>query len=100
MKALILCKKLKSLLQREKIIQGYVHSVFDNALNIEAGDKFITLLSSNRIMSPMSVIIGNVGNETINFKKLNIIQNLEFKLCEDSIYCKEKNNCLPVVLVH
>jgi hypothetical protein len=91
LEALIVCEKLNYLLQKEKKIHGYVHSVFNNALNIEAGDKFITILTSNRVMAPMSTIIAKTGYETINFKNLNIIQNSEFELCEGSIYCKEKN---------
>lgn len=87
----MVCDKLYCLLKREKIIYGNVHSVFNNALNIEAGNKFITLLSSNRVMAPMSAIIGKSGSEAINFNKLNIVQNLEFQLGEGSIYCKEKN---------
>jgi hypothetical protein len=91
LEALIICEKLNNLLQKEKNIHGYVHSVFNNALNIEAGDKFITILTLNRGMAPMSTIIAQTGYEPINFKNLNIIQNSEFELCESGICCKEKN---------
>lgn len=89
LKALFICEDLMKIIIDEKILHGKVHSIFNNACNIEAGDKFITLLSSDKKMSPMSVIIGN--GEVVNFKKLNLNQSFHFDFCREKIYCLEKD---------
>lgn len=85
----IICENLMKAINQEKIIIGKVHSVFSNACNIEAGSYFITLLSSSKIISPMSAIIS--AKKTINFKELGIEQNMSFKFTSEGIYCLEKD---------
>ncbi|MGH4124544.1 MAG: DUF2877 domain-containing protein [Clostridium sp.] len=71
------------------ILCGQVHCVFKNACNIECDDLFITLLSSGKKMSPMSVIVEGV--EQVDFNGLNIKQGLKFEFSESKIYCAEAN---------
>lgn len=89
MRASRICENLYNMLVLEKSFSGKVHSVFNNACNIENGDNFITLLSNNKNMSPMSVLIAN--EEVVNFRELDINQDLNFKFTKDKIYCLEKN---------
>jgi len=88
MKALIVCENLKNYIRAKEIISGQVHSVFDNACNIEAEDKFITLLTKNKIMVPMSVVIDTTKQ---GFKELNFMQNSKVHFSEIGIYCEDNN---------
>lgn len=87
MKALYICENLMNYITREKIVHGRVHSVFNNACNIETKYSLITLLSRDKYMAPMSVIV-NIS-EQVNFNKLNISQNLNFVFNVNGILCPE-----------
>lgn len=71
------------------MLQGHVHSVFNNACNIEMDHKFITLLLKDKTMAPMSAIIQN--EEGVNFRNLGLIQNSIFDISVNGFYCSEKN---------
>lgn len=89
MKAIYICQELRDYITSEKLIHGTVHSVFNNACNIETKDKFITLLSKNKYMVPMSLIV-DIGEE-INFNSLGIKQNSEMELNVNVIKFNERN---------
>lgn len=89
MKALLICENLLDAIARKEIVEGNVHSVFDNACNIETNHKFITLLCKDKIMAPMSVIVDN--GEKVNFKDLNITQNLVFKIDVNGFHCGKRD---------
>jgi hypothetical protein len=89
LKALFICKNLLEAIRREEIVQGQVHSVFNNACNIETDHEFITLLCKDKGMAPMGVIVDS--GEQVNFKNLKITQNCIFNFSVNGIYCKEKN---------
>lgn len=89
MKALYICETLMKAIAGKKILSGRVHSIFDNACNIETEHEFITLLSKDKCIAPMSVIVDN--NQQVNFKKLGITQNMNFDLSINSICCSQRN---------
>jgi hypothetical protein len=86
---LFICENLQNIILKRGILRGRVHSVFENACNIECEDLFITLLSKGKKMSPMSLIVDN--GRRINFKEFNITQGLIFEFSESEVYCAEKN---------
>lgn len=88
MKALIICENLKKYIEDQGMIRGRVHSVFDNACNIETEQKFITLLTENRVMSPMSIVVDTAKQ---GFKKLGFMQTSEVYISEIGIYCNSSN---------
>ena len=88
MKALIICENLKKYIEDQGMIRGRVHSVFDNACNIETEQKFITLLTENRVMSPMSIVVDTAKQD---FKKLGFMQTSEVYISEIGIYCNSSN---------
>lgn len=88
-KALLICENLLEYITREKVVVGHVHSVFNNACNIETNNKFITLLNKDKGMAPMSAVVDN--GEEINFRGLGIKQNVSFKLNVNGIMCHERN---------
>lgn len=89
MKALMICESLLDVIKRKEIIEGYVHSVFNSACNIETEHEFITLLSSDKNMAPMSILLDSQGQ--VNFKDLKITQNSRFIFNLNGINNIEKN---------
>jgi hypothetical protein len=89
LKGLFICENLQNMILKRGILRGCVHSVFENACNIECEDFFITLLSKGKKMSPMSVIVDNGGK--VNFKEINIIQGMIFEFSKSEIYCLQRN---------
>ncbi len=89
MKGLFICENLHSMILKRGVISGHVHSVFNNACNIETEDLFITLLSNVKKMSPMSVIVGE--GEKVDFNCLNISTDSIFKFNKSEIYCTQNN---------
>jgi hypothetical protein len=89
LKALFICENLKKLITNKEIMQGYVHSIFKNACNIETEHEFVTLLAPGKGMSPMSISTDNGG--AIDFIKLDISKNMRFCFNDENIFCKEKN---------
>lgn len=89
MKALFICENLMKAIASKEIVNGCVHSVFDSACNIETEHKFITLLNREKEMAPMSAIVDN--GEKVNFKKLNLTQNLNFSFRANGISCGQEN---------
>lgn len=87
MKAAVICENLKKAISENEIKYGYVHSVFVNACNIEAGDALLTLLSRGREMAPMSVIVDN--GVTVDFVKLGILKSARFEFSKERICCSE-----------
>lgn len=66
---------------------GRVHSVFNNACNIETANSFITLIMNKRIMAPMSAYVAS--DRDISFNSLGVKQNMIFELNEKGISCRE-----------
>jgi hypothetical protein len=89
LRGLFICENLQNMILKRGILRGSVHSVFENACNIECEDFFITLLSKGKRMSPMSVIVDNGGK--VDFKDFNITQGLIFEFSESKIYCLQRN---------
>ncbi|MBZ9685378.1 DUF2877 domain-containing protein [Clostridium estertheticum] len=89
LKGLFICENLQKIILKRGTICGYVHSVFKSACNIECDGLFITLLSSGKKMSPMSIVVD--GLEQVDFRGLDITQNLIFEFSESKIYCAEVN---------
>jgi hypothetical protein len=89
LRALCICENLLDAIVREEIVQGQVHSVFNNACNIETEHNFITLLCEGKTMAPMSVIVGN--EQGVNFKDLKITQNSLIHFNVNGFQCGEKN---------
>ena len=89
LKGLFICENLHNMILKRGAVSGHVHSVFKNACNIESDDLFITLLSNEKKMSPMSVIVD--GEEKVDFNYLNITTGSKFELSESEIYCTQKN---------
>jgi len=89
LKALLICENLLEAIGRKEIVKGHVHSVFNNACNIETDHKFITLLCKDKIMAPMSVIVDDV--ERVNFQDLKIKQNYTFNFSVNGFYCNEND---------
>ncbi|WBW95214.1 DUF2877 domain-containing protein [Oceanirhabdus sp. W0125-5] len=95
MKGLFICKNLHNMILKQGTLRGNVHSVFKNALNIECDDLIITLLSKDKKMSPMSVIL-DVG-EQVDFYDLNITKGLSFEFSESGISCTQKNLYIDMI---
>ena len=89
LKGLFICENLQNRILKRGVLSGHVHSVFKNACNIECDDLFISLLSKEKKMSPMSVIVD--FGEKVDFNDLNITKGLIFKFSESEIYCTQKN---------
>lgn len=89
MRALLICEGLLQAIKRKEIVEGYVHSVFNGACNIETEHEFITLLSSDKNMGPMSVLVDD--QIKVNFIELKIVQDLKFIFNVNVIYNSEKN---------
>lgn len=91
MKAIMICKRVVSKIKLEGTVVGYVHSVFNNACNIETIDqKLITLLKVHKPMAPMSITV-ELDTQELDFIKLNISVGMKFVLNEDEILCAEAN---------
>lgn len=85
MKATQICQYLNNSILSGGIAEGKVHSVFQHACNIEAGQYFITLLGSKKPMAPMSVRITDLNEGGVDFVKLEITQNLSVSFYKDSL---------------
>jgi len=88
LKGLFICENLQNIILKKGRLCGQVHSVFKNACNIQCEDLFITLLSKEKKMSPMSVMVE--GLEQSDFNALNITQGLTFEFSENKICCTQK----------
>lgn len=89
LKGLFICENLQNIILKKGRLCGQVHSVFKNACNIECENLFVTLLSKEKKMSPMSVMVE--GLEQSDFNALNITQGLTFEFSENKICCTQKN---------
>jgi len=89
LKALLICENLLEAIGRKEIVKGHIHSVFNNACNIETDHKFITLLCKDKTMAPMSVIVDD--EKAVNFQKLGIKQNYNFHISVNGFYCNEND---------
>lgn len=89
MKAFIICENLKNAIAYNEITNGFVHSVFAQACNIETDNALVTLLSRGKEMAPMSVIVGD--EDKIDFLKIGISTGFKFHFNADYIHCSEKN---------
>lgn len=88
LKALCICEYLAKAIASGRNMPGKIHSVFDNACNIEAGGNFITLLGYAKSMAPMSAVIDN--KKAGNFKTLDLSQGLYIEFHGDKIICPGK----------
>lgn len=89
LKGLLICENLHNIILEKGMLRGQVHSVFKNACNIECEDLFITLLSKEKKMYPMSVILED--KEQVDFNVLNINRGLIFEFKKSEICCREKS---------
>lgn len=94
MKALMVSSDLEDLLN-DKEINGKVHSVFKNVMNIKTGNNLIGILSKNVSMSPESIKL----TELINFQNLKIEKDMkviinknELKIVESKIIINLDNH--------
>lgn len=111
MEAVVICRNLKNIVQSGNLLSGKVHSVFKNACNLVidgdgddkkfdvdvddsgtsrssckvAAGRFITLLNSNKVMSPMSMVI----NSNFDFRTLNLKQDMNFEISNFGVLFKE-----------
>lgn len=89
MKAVYICKDLMNYITKQKLIEGQIHSVFKNACNIVANDKFITILNKNKYMSPMSLTV--YTEDETNFISLGLKQGLKVEIDVNDIICPKEN---------
>lgn len=89
LRGLFICENLQNLILKRGRLCGQVHSVFKNACNIQCEDLFITLLSSNKKMAPMSLTVEDI--KQVDFNSLNITQGMKFEFSEKKICCEEVN---------
>ncbi|MHC6180067.1 oxamate carbamoyltransferase subunit AllH family protein [Clostridium sp. JNZ X4-2] len=89
MKAFLICENLLDAIINEQIVEGKVHSVFKSACNMETRKGLVTLLSSDRNMAPMSILVDN--HRQVNFIDIGIRKDLKFVFSENVIYNTEKN---------
>ncbi|MBF8984218.1 DUF2877 domain-containing protein [Lutibacter sp. B2] len=88
MMALQMCRKIKNKMYDEEIINGKVHSVFKTACNIiTTDDELISILTCEKFISPMSVVVGTRKK----FAQLGIKQNLPVRIIKKHILFKEIN---------
>ncbi|BEP28841.1 oxamate carbamoyltransferase subunit AllH family protein [Helicovermis profundi] len=90
MNAILVASDLNMLLTNKLKLEGNIHSVFEHAVNILTNDNFfITILTIERDISPMSIIIKEnnflaidfkVGQEVLITKKKIQIINSEFEI--------------------
>ncbi len=85
MEALFISKDLLEYIKNNTTIIANVHSIFNNACNIEFKEKLITILTKDKIMAPMSIVIDN--QEGFDFKKLKINSNSKFVFTDEFIIC-------------
>ena len=85
MEALFISKDLLEYIKNNTTIIANVHSIFNNACNIEFKEKLITILTKDKIIAPMSIVIDN--QEGFDFKKLKINSNSKFVFTDEFIIC-------------
>ncbi|MDU5106680.1 DUF2877 domain-containing protein [Clostridium sp.] len=85
MEALFISKDLLEYVKSNTTIIAKIHSIFNNACNMEYKEKLITILTKDKIIAPMSIVIDNpVG---FDFKKLKINSNNKFLFTDEFIIC-------------
>ncbi len=85
MEALFISKDLLECIKNNTTIIAKVHSIFINACNIEYKENLITVLTKDKIIAPMSIVIDN--QEGFDFKKLKINNNSKFVFTDEFIIC-------------
>lgn len=85
LKALFISKDLLEEIRDNITIIAKVHSVFNNACNLEYKDNLITILTKDKITAPMSVIIDN--KVSFDFKKIKIDKKHKFIFTDEVIIC-------------
>lgn len=83
MKALFISKDLLEEIKNNTTIVAKVHSIFNNACNLEYKDNLITILTKDKIIAPMSIVIDN--KEGFNFKNIKINKSSKFIFTEEFI---------------
>jgi hypothetical protein len=124
MEVVAICGNLKNVILSGSSFHGRVHSVFKNACNLviyddivididtntdsdevddtrkstrifnRAGGRFITLLNSNKVMSPMSMLVDSGGN--FDFRALDLKQNMKFEISDVGVLFKELDIEIPI----
>lgn len=94
MEALFICENLLEYLAKEKIVHGFLHSVFNSACNLETQNGFITLLKKDRLMAPMSILLKM--DDDVSFSSLGVQQNYKFSLDVNGLSCKETPFCIEL----
>ncbi len=89
MEALFISKDLLEDIKNNTTIIGKAHSIFNNACNIEYKEKLITILTKDKIIAPMSIVIDNP--EGFDFRKLKISSNSKFVFTDEFIVCSNFN---------
>ena len=92
MKAIFICKNLMTSIMNKEIVLGQVHSIFNHACNIETEMGFVTLLNVKKVMSPMSLVVGQP--EEVDFKRLDITRNMSFIFNREQIFARESSLCI------
>lgn len=81
MKAFCICEKLLIAIYNKEITSGSVHSVFSGACNIKTDKGMVTLLSGEKEMSPMSLVVEG----PVDFKKLDLSRNMPVAFSPEAI---------------
>lgn len=92
MKAGIICESLMKSIETNEIYEGKIHSVFNSACNILTEKKLITILTKERIMAPMSIIINNDNDK--EFNNIKLLKNQSFYFKTTGIYSGSGNKII------
>ncbi|MDV4151416.1 DUF2877 domain-containing protein [Clostridium sp. AL.422] len=85
MKALFISKDLLEEIKDSTTIIAKAHSIFNNACNLEYKDKLITILTKDKMIAPMSIVIDNPVS--FDFKKIKLNINNKFVFTDEFIIC-------------
>ncbi|MFL0246178.1 DUF2877 domain-containing protein [Candidatus Clostridium stratigraminis] len=89
MRAIYICKDLMNYITGQKNLEGQIHSVFKNACNIALNDKFITILSKDKYMGPMSLTVD--AEVQTNFINIGFKQDLKMEINVNGIISSKGN---------
>ena len=80
---MLISRDLLEKIRDSTTIIAKVHSIFNNACNLEYKENLITILTKDKIIGPMSIVIGNQDN--FDFKKMKIDSNNKFIFTDEYI---------------
>ncbi|MCF0148710.1 MAG: DUF2877 domain-containing protein [Clostridium sp.] len=85
MKALFISKDLLEEIELNTTIIAKIHSIYNNACNLEYKDNLITILTKEKIISPMSIVIDN--KENFDFTRID--RNKKFVFTDELVFCSD-----------